>query len=115
MQTLLQNRKIEDEGRKNAILEILADKYCREIIEITMEKPKSAMEIAANSKIPISTVYRRLQSLYDAKLMRISGMISDDGKKLFLYKSKIRSLRASFTGNYIQIEVVPNIPSVANE
>ncbi len=115
MQTLLQKRKIEDDERKDAILEILADKYCREIIEMTMEKPKSAMDIAADSKIPISTVYRRLQTLYDCKLVKISGMISDDGKKFFLYKSKIRSLCASFTGNYIEIEIVPNIPSIAKE
>ncbi|MFQ5573920.1 MAG: ArsR family transcriptional regulator [Nitrosopumilaceae archaeon] len=115
MQALFQKRKIEDDERKDAILEILADKYCRDIIEITMEKPKSAMDIAADTKIPISTVYRRLQALYDSKLMAISGMISDDGKKLFLYKSKIKSLCASFTGNYIEVEVVPNIPSVAKE
>jgi len=115
MQTILQKRKIEDDERKDAILEVLADKYCREILEMTMEKPKSAMDIAADSKIPISTVYRRLQTLYDCKLVKISGMITDDGKKFFLYKSKIRSLCASFTGNYIEIEVVPNITSVAKE
>lgn len=111
MQTVLQKRRIEDDERKDAVLEVLADKYCRTILEITMERPKSAMEIAADSKIPISTVYRRLQTLYDAKLMGISGMISDDGKKFFLYKSKVKSLSASFTGNYIEIEVVPNTSS----
>ena len=41
------------------------------------------MEIAADTKIPISTVYRRLQTLHDNKFMAISGMISDDGKKFF--------------------------------
>ena len=115
MQTILQKRKIEDGERKDAILEILADKYCRSIIETTMEKPKSAMDIAADTKIPISTVYRRIQSLHDSKLVAISGMISDDGKKFFLYRSKIRSLSASYTGNYVEVEVVPNIPSVAKE
>jgi len=115
MQTILQKRKIEDDERKDAILEILADKYCRGIIETTMEKPKSAMDIAADTKIPISTVYRRLQSLHDNKLVAISGMISDDGKKFFLYRSKIRSLSASYSGNYVEVEVVPNIPSVAKE
>ena len=115
MQTFLQKRKIEDNEMKNAILEILADRYCRSIIEAIMGKPKSAMDISIDTKIPISTVYRRLQTLYDSKLVTISGMISDDGKKFFLYKSKIRSLRASFTGNYVEIEVVPNIPSVVKE
>ena len=115
MQTLLQKRKIEDGERKDAFLGILADKYCRAIIETTMEKPKSAMEIAADAKIPISTVYRRLQILHDNKVVAISGMISDDGKKFFLYKSKVRSVSASYTGNYVEIQVVPNISSVTKE
>lgn len=114
MQTLLQKRKIEDEKRKDVILEILADKYCRNIMETTMEKPKSAMEIASDTKIPISTVYRRLETLHGNKLLAVSGMITDDGKKFFLYRSKIKSLSASITGNYVEIQVVPNISSVAN-
>ncbi len=115
MQVLLQNRKIEDEERKDAILEILADQYCRDIIKITMEEPKSAIEISAYSQIPISTVYRRLQTLHDNKLLAISGTISDDGKKFFLYKSKIKSICVHYDENQVQIEMVPNITSVAKE
>jgi len=59
MQTLIEGRKIEEDERKDAILEILSDKYCRAILENTMDTPKSAMEISAESKIPIRTVYRR--------------------------------------------------------
>jgi len=73
-----------------------------------MSKPKSAMEISAETKIPISTVYRRLQSLYDNKLLRISGTISDDGKKYFLYKSRVKAIFTSFNGNFVEVEVVPN-------
>jgi len=112
MQTILQKRKIEDDERKDEILEILADQYCRDIIEITMKEPKSAIEIAAFSEIPISTVYRRLQTLHDRKLLAISGMISDEGKKFFLYKSKIKSICVNYDENQVQIEMVPNIPSV---
>lgn len=108
MQTLMQGRKIEEDERKNAILEIMSDKYCRAILEATMDKPKSAMEISAESKIPISTVYRRLQTLHDNKLLGISGSISDDGKKYFLYRSKVKAISSSFHGNQVEIEVVPN-------
>lgn len=108
MQTLIQGRKIEDIERKDAILEIISDKYCRAILETTMETPKSAMEISADSKIPISTVYRRLQTLHDNKLLGISGSISDDGKKYFLYRSKVKGISSSFNGNSIEIQIVPN-------
>lgn len=107
MQTIISGRKIE-ESKKDSILEVMADKYCRAILENTMEKPKSAMEISAETKIPISTVYRRLQTLHDNKLLGISGSISDDGKKYFLYKSKVKGIQTSFNGSYVEIEVVPN-------
>ena len=109
MQTLVTGRKIEEIEKKDAILEVLADKYCRAILENTMDKPKSAMEISAETKIPISTVYRRLQTLHDNKLLGISGSISDDGKKYFLYRSKVKAISTSFNGNYVEIQVVPNI------
>ena len=55
MQALISGRKVEDDSRKDAILEVMSDKYCRAILEISMEKPKSAMEISAETRIPIST------------------------------------------------------------
>ena len=113
MQALLQGRKIEEDERKDAILQIISDKYCRAILEATMDKPKSAMEISSESKIPISTVYRRLQTLHDCKLLGISGSISSDGKKYFLYRSKVKAIASSFNGNTIEIEIVPN-PVVEN-
>ncbi|MHA7646769.1 ArsR family transcriptional regulator [Nitrosopumilus sp. S4] len=108
MQELIQTQKIMDEEKKQVILEVLADKYCKEILSITLEKPKSAMEISSEKKIPISTVYRRLQTLYDAKLVRISGSISEDGKKYFLYKSKVKSISIRCDLDQSLIEIVPN-------
>ena len=108
MQSLVQGIKIDEEGKKDAILEIISDKYCRAILDATMDKPKSAMEISAESKIPISTVYRRLQTLHDTKLLGISGSISDDGKKYFLYRSKVKAISSSFKGGFVEIEIVPN-------
>jgi hypothetical protein len=108
MQALISGKKIEDDSRKDAILGVVSDKYCRAILENTMEKPKSAIEISSETKIPISTVYRRLQTLHDNKLLGISGSISADGKKYFLYKSRIKAIATSFNGSNIEIEVVPN-------
>jgi len=109
MQTIQQTRKIEDSQRKESILDIMSDKYCREILRITMNKPMSAIEIAREGKIPISTIYRRLQNLHDTKLVGISGSISEDGKKSFLYKSKVKAISASCNGNDVEINIVPNI------
>ncbi len=108
MQALLQGRKIEEDDRKQAILEIVSDKYCRAILTVTMDKPKSATEITAETGIPISTIYRRLQTLHDNKLVGISGSINEDGKKYFLYKSKVKSISTNFNVDFIEMEIVPN-------
>ncbi len=58
MQMLQQVFKVEDSEKQDSLLEILSDKYCRTIIESIMDKPKSAIEIVSETKIPVSTVYR---------------------------------------------------------
>jgi hypothetical protein len=107
MQIQFEGRKIEDE-RKDTLLEIMSDKYCRAIIDSTMTVPKAAIEISADCNIPISTVYRRLQILYDNKLLGISGAITTEGKKHFLYKSRIKAITSKFNGGNVEVEVVPN-------
>ncbi len=109
MQTLIQTRKVEDEEKKQVILEMLADQYSKQILQIIMDKPKSIMDITIETRIPVSTVYRRIQLLQDSKIVSISGTISDDGKKYFLYRSKIRSASITYDGYSTKIEIVPNI------
>ena len=111
MQELVQTRKIMDDERKQIILEVLADKYCKHILHNTLDKTKSAMELSGDKKIPISTVYRRLQTLYDAKLLTISGSINEDGKKYFLYKSRVKSISIKCDLEDTIIEIVPNSSS----
>jgi len=108
MQTLQQTFKIEEVEKKDSILEILSDKYCRAILESIMHTPKSAIEITAETNIPMSTVYRRMQSLHDNKLVAISGMITDEGKRLFMYKSKVKGIQSSFNNGKTEVELILN-------
>lgn len=81
----------EDE-KKEAVLEILSDKYCVEILRHTMNSPKSAVEISDNLKIPLSSVYRRIPLLREVNMLSMSGKISPEGKKYFLYRNKIKKI-----------------------
>jgi len=108
MQVLQSTYEIDEDATKNALLSVVSDKYCRTILEAIMDKPKSATEISAETKTPISTVYRRIQTLYDNKLIRTSGTITDDGKKLFLYKSKIKGIQTTFSNGQIEVKLVLN-------
>jgi len=108
MQTLQQGFIIEETERKNSILEILSDNYCRIIIESIMYKPKSVMEITIETQIPMSTTYRKIQILHDNKLLKTSGTITDDGKKSFLYKSRVRGIQSVFKDGKIEVELILN-------
>ncbi len=89
------------------ILKILGDRYCTTILETLQETPKSCIEICAETKIPISTSYRRVQNLHDLGLLQVSGSISNEGKKYFLYKSKVKSIEAKFDGKLeVKIKLV---------
>lgn len=112
MQESLQGRPIQEQTARDSLLEILADKYSRIILESTVDMPKSAIDLSNECGIPISTTYRRVQRLHHDKLLGISGSISQDGKKYFLYKSKVKSIMTCFNNGSIEVEIVPN-PSLA--
>ena len=108
MQILQQTFKIEEPEKKDCILEVVADKYCREILASIMNKPKSVVEITAETKIPMSTAYRRIQTLHDSNLVTTSGIITDDGKRLFLYKSKIKGIECNYDHGQLKVELILN-------
>jgi predicted transcriptional regulator len=82
--------------REFSLPRILGDSYCVTILKTVKEIPKSVVEIHYDTRIPISTVYRRVQILHDMNLLKISGSINSDGKKHFLYKSKVKSIEIKF-------------------
>ena len=70
--------------------------------------PKTAVVIAKETNIPISTVYRRLQFLQENKLLKVSGDINKDGK-FFLYQSKIKEIKITFNGESMKVSIIPNL------
>jgi hypothetical protein len=108
MQSLVKGRYIENDDQKNGLLNVLADDYSRQIINQILEKEKSAIQISKDTEIPPSTVYRKLLAMTNLKLLRISGIISPEGKKIFLYQSKIKSVYARFECGLVNMEIIPN-------
>ncbi len=96
------------EYKKNEMIPaVIADPYCRKILETTQLIPKSAMEINSETNIPISTVYRRIQTLCDTGLVETTGSISEDGKKFFLYRNKVKEISIKYSGS-LEITLIPN-------
>lgn len=108
MQVLQQIHEVEDIEKNNSKLEIISDKYCRAILNTTICKPKAVTDIARDTKIPLSTIYRRIQMLVDQNLLSTSGIISDDGKRTYLYKSKIKGITCVFDKGQVEVELELN-------
>ena len=97
MQISASTTTIKDDERKQIYLQILSDQFCMGIISSIIEQPKTAVEIAKSTSIPISTIYRRLQFLQENKMLKTSGGLNKDGK-YFLYQSKLKTISTFFDG-----------------
>ena len=102
---ILREVVIDEDEKKQKALEVFSDNYTRIILSAMMEKPKSVIQIANETKIPTTTIYRKLHQLIENNLITISGQIAENGKKNFLYKSKIKSFHMTFTKDRLAILV----------
>ncbi|AJM91587.1 hypothetical protein NPIRD3C_0371 [Nitrosopumilus piranensis] len=55
--------------------------YCNEILLNIQKFPKSAKEISAETKIPITTVYKMIRLLESHELIMASGILHRYGKR----------------------------------
>ena len=73
------------------IIETLANVYSRAVLFSVTPKAKDAQSIADELKMSISTVYKILSNLEDLTLVYVDKyVISDAGKKIKFYKSRIK-------------------------
>ena len=91
------------------ILKALGDEYTRMILLSIIDEPKSVIDITREKKIPISSAYRKIHWLENARLIGVKGfVITDDGKKYHLYQSKVKTVQISLATNAIKVEITGN-------
>ena len=113
MQISTSSTIIKDDVRKQVYIQILSDQFCMGIISSIIDIPKTAVEIAKTTSIPISTVYRRLQFLQENKMLKTSGGLNKDGK-YFVYRSKLKTISTHFDGSNTWVSVTPNLNFTIN-
>ena len=99
---------VADEDLKDTLLTILSDKPSRMILDTILDVPKSILEISNDTQVPLRTVYRKIQFLHDSRMLKISGTITDNGKKYFLYKSKIHSIITTYHKKILTVKITKN-------
>jgi predicted transcriptional regulator len=91
------------------LLKVVGDEYARAILSSIIDEPKSAIEIAREKKIPISSIYRKIHWLENARLIKVKGfVITGDGKKYHRYQSRIKTIHVSLMRNAVQVEFTNN-------
>ncbi len=108
MEKINNYRQVLEDDQKEILLECISEEPIRKILIAITDVPKSVMEISKEENISLRTVYRKIQFLYDNKIVKISGGITDNGKKFFLYKSKIKGISSHFLNNEISVSILPN-------
>lgn len=99
---------IDSEFRK-FILSALSDEYSKKIMNYTIEQPRSVIDIVKELEIPMTTAYRRVNSLTDQKILKVTGsIVTEDGKKYFLYQSRIKSINVVFGVDSLDVQIIEN-------
>ena len=107
---------ITNEKQKEAILNALLDDYSRKILDSTIDKSKSITEIIREQDIPMTSTYRRVKLLMDNKLIKVErSMVTEDGKRYYLYLSSIKNASIKYNEGELIVEVTPNIKELPED
>ncbi len=79
------------------ILNELANLESRHILFATMKSPKSIQDISRKQKIPLSSVYKRIESLKECSLIHEKVDFAKNGRITRYYQSKIKDIEVIIT------------------
>ncbi|WP_132058797.1 winged helix-turn-helix domain-containing protein [Halorussus amylolyticus] len=88
--------RVEDAPDLQAVLGALDDPDCRAIVK-RLDEPMTASELSDATDIPLSTVYRKLDLLSDASLLRELTEVRSDGHHTTRYDLDFEEVRLAIT------------------
>lgn len=96
------------------IMKLIADEYNIKILSATLKAPKSAFELSAVLNIPIASCYRKVHDLERSNLLEVAdSILTQDGKRLKLYRSNVMHFYVTFERECLKVEV--NLKKSASE
>lgn len=91
------------------ILEALADAQSRSILFSIIKEGMTTLELSEKYRIPLSSVYKKISDLEELALVKIDKwVLSDNGKKFKVYKSRISRAEISIKKPEPVITLSPN-------
>ena len=91
------------------IIESLSNVCTRAVLFSVKNESKDATQIADELKLSLSTIYKTLANLEELALIVVDRyVISNEGKKIKLYKSRIGNVEISITNTEPTLNLYPN-------
>ena len=91
------------------IIEALTNVCSHAVLFSIVDKAKDAGEISDELQISISNVYKTLMNLEKLTLIKIERfVVTNTGKKIKLYRSRIKKAKISVEGTNSKVELVNN-------
>lgn len=104
---------LDDAPDLEAVLDALDDPDCRDIVHY-LDEPMTASELSDATGVPLSTVYRKLDRLNEASLLRELTEVRSDGHHTSLYEVNFDEVSLSLTENN-EFDVTVSRPSRSAE
>ncbi len=94
---------------KQRIIEALTTTCSHAVLFSIVDIEKDAVEISNKLQISLSAVYKTLSNLEKLSLAEIQRFrITNDGKKIKMYRSRIKKANISINGNSSEVLLYPN-------
>ena len=91
------------------IIEALTTTCSHAVLFSTVNAEKDAIELSNELQLSLSTVYKTLTNLEKLSLIEVQRFkITDDGKKIKLYRSKIKKANISINENSSEVLLYSN-------
>jgi DNA-binding Lrp family transcriptional regulator len=88
---------------------MLSDEYSRKIVQSAMTHARSVEDFSRESRIPLSTCYRRVRDLVNDGILIVERIvITPDGKKYELFRSVYQAIRVDFADGNLIVDVIIN-------
>jgi DNA-binding Lrp family transcriptional regulator len=103
---MIQNTNEDKNSPK--LVELLLDKISIRILQSISTTPKSINMIKDNTKIPMTTLWRRIRFLKRNKIIKQSRGFGPSSRRYYYYKNSISSMNFSF-GQSLSVKLVRKI------
>ncbi len=88
------------------LVELLGNKYSREILSLTSSMECSALQLTKELGIPLATVYRKLKLLEETGLIRhVKTIINLSGNEEKYYRCAIHEIKVNFYKGMLRVNL----------